>query len=302
MSDIIDSKASTAKDKITLVSPLDLAYRLAYLLLDHYNNKAYQVFFQITRKCLEKLVKDFSAIQTMATDNVIKDKAPISEALIDCVRYELEKLGFALIKADKKYLLCSTGMLDQISSLTKDFEQFATIEVNQIKQAVQSKTKPKKKVTENKQLIEDIWSILLKQPEQSLVSKAITLTHAELTKCCQYQVHQNGLASYLYSIAQYCQSKQLTRLDYLVVKDGTRLPDGIVATDINAVMDFRAQLEEIVSSVKKEDSCFQAEPSDLKFEKKSRAKNSQSIQEKQLATVTLNKLLEKSIPNSNQKQ
>lgn len=315
MSDIIDSKASTAKDKILLVSPIDLAYRLAYLLLDHYNNKEYQVFFQITRKCLEKLAKDHSAIQTMAADNVIKDKAPISEAFINCVRYELEKLGFALIKADKKYLLCSTSMLDQISCLTKDYEQFATIEVNQIKQAVnealkpkneqavQSKTKPKKKVTENKQLIlEDIWSILLKQAKQSLVSKAITLTHAELTKCCQYQVHQNGLASYLYSIAQYCQSRQLPRLDYLVVKEGTRLPDGIVATDINAVIDFHAQLEEIVSSVKKEDSCFQAEPSDLKFEKKSRANNFQSIQEKQLTTVTLNELLEKKYPSSNQKQ
>lgn len=291
LSDSSVNETAPAKDKMLLVSPLELAYRLAYLLLNHRGNNAEKLFFQVTRKGLEKLAKDSGAIPTTITDDVIRDKAPISEAYIDCVRYELEKLGFLLIQADKRYLLCAASTLSRVSHLTKDYEQFNTIKTLQIKQKVheglkseneqpaQCKTKPKKDVTEDKQLIlEDIWSVLLKQAEKSLPSKVITLTHKKLTECCQYQLHQNGLASYLYSIAQYCQSKQLPRLDYLVVKEGTGFPDGVVATDIDAVMDFHAQLEEIVSCIKKAEGCFQTQPLDLKFKKKPRAKKASDKQ------------------------
>lgn len=280
-------ETAPAKDKMPLVSPLELAYRLAYLLLNHRDNNAKKLFFQVTRKSLEKLAKESNAIHTTITDDIIKDKAPISEAYIDCVRYELEKLGFLLIKADKKYLLCAASTLSRVSSLTKDYEQFNTINTLQIKQKVheglkptddqkkQSKAKDKNKVTEDKQLIlEDIWSVLLQRAGQSLTPEKITLTHKKLTKCCTYQLHQNGLASYLYSIAQYCQSKQLPRLDYLVVKEGTGFPEGILATDIEAIKDFHDQLEQVITFVKESDNSFPSKPLDLKFEKKPKAKKS----------------------------
>ena len=255
MSDHVSDKSSVTKDEILLVSPMDLAYRLAYLLIDHVKNKTDPAFFQITRKGLEKLAKDSNAIQA-ATNDTIKNAAPISEAYIDCVRYELEKLGFALIKADKKYVLCFASKLNQLPDLTKNYEHFNTIDTPSIKSVVentlkplneQTKTKDDKKIIKDKLLVlKDICTILLEQAKKVMTPETIALSYMKLTKRCQYKIHQNGLANYLYSIEVLCINNSLPKLNYLVVKETTKLPIGLESRHYGT---FIGEIRRIIDAV-----------------------------------------------------
>lgn len=296
MSDNSVNKTSSTKNEVRLVSPMALAYRLVYL----FNQQPVQSdvkqggFFRITRRSMEKL-----AVDRKHNDNDPLHKAPISEAYIAYTIYELECIGCCLVKVDREYLVGTLASLKKLKKLATDNDKVNTLLAlpwNNLKQAVQASLNKnssdnksslieKKAIEEGdeQQVLLCIWQALLKHLTEHVHSstinglsgntdKIIPLTYKSLCNRLPYQLHQNGLASYLYSIKKYCEKKKLPRLDYLVVKEGTRLPDGVLATDSEAVMDFHAQLEEIVAFVKKEDSCFQAEPLDLKFEKKPRAK------------------------------
>lgn len=274
-----------------------LAYRLSYLLSSAENkNNQNSDFFRVTRKGLEALAKDKN-IGEAQQHNTPEHKVPISEAYIACTAYELERINYCLVKVDREYLVGSQEVIKKLKKLTLDDEKarvLLSLSWDNLKQSVQASLNNKQpaaafnkaKIMEKgneQQILLCIWKELLTHVKvfidtsvtSSLPSSSAQfklLTYKSLCTLLPYQLHQNGLVSYLYSIAQYCQSKQLPRLDYLVVKEGTRLPDGVVATDIDAVRDFHAQLEELVSSVKKAEGSFQVEPLDLKFEKKSRAK------------------------------
>ncbi|AWM79056.1 hypothetical protein DKL61_01065 [Gammaproteobacteria bacterium ESL0073] len=223
---------------------------------------------------------------------------PISEAYIACVAYEIERIGCCLVKADREYLVGTLASLKKLKRLATDNDKVNTLLAlpwNNLKQEVQASLNKKssddksslieKKTIEEgdeQQVLLGIWKALLTHVKSfidisvannSPSSERIKpLTYKSLCVSLPYQLHQNGLASYLYSIAQYCQARQLPRVDYLVVKEGTRLPDGILVTEIEAVMEFHAQLENIVSSVRDSEDRFQIESSDLKFIHKPRAK------------------------------
>lgn len=284
-----------------LVDPVTLAYRLCYLLNAQQEgnpNSKRRDFFRITKKMLEALA-EYKVTDASQQNTSTQHKAPISEAYIACTIYELELINCCLVKIDREYLVAFQADIKKLMKLTPDtntMDTLSTLPWESLQQAVHASlnTKPsddKPLLIEKKIIKKDderpvllcIWEKLLTHVKFFIDTSATSslpssserikpLTYKSLCALLPYQLHQNGLASYLYSIEKYCEEKQLPRLDYLVVKEGTGFPDGILATDIEAIKDFHDQLEQVVAFVKESNNSFPSEPSDLNFKKKSRAK------------------------------
>lgn len=274
---------------ISLVTPSVLALRLAYLISIHPEKG---IFFKTTRKRLEKLAKykEMADQAVCASNNAMLDKAPVTEAYLDCCRHELERLGFTLIKADKEYLACAAADLHKVIWIGHDHTKFQSLADSALKAEVddflanrQKTTKAPSKDkadTDDRQLVlQDIWAKLIDHVKaNSGQSELPTLTYQELTSKLDYKVYRNGLGSFLFSIEPYCIAKGLPKLNYLVVKEGTKLPDGLKNTDSKAIAGFNNELEEIAEFVKNNE--FPESP-DIKYQKKDRAKKSrQSVTEK----------------------
>lgn len=284
-----------------LVDPVTLAYRLCYLLNAQQKgnpNSKKRDFFRITKKMLEALA-EYKVIDASQQNTSTQQKAPISEAYIACTIYELELINCCLVKIDREYLVAFQADIKKLMKLTPDtntMNTLLTLTRESLQQEIQaslnkesSDDKPlliEKRIIEEgdeQQVLLGIWKELLTHVKLFIDTSATSslpssserikpLTYKSLCALLPYQLHQNGLASYLYSIMKYCKEKKLPRLDYLVVKEGTGFPDGVLATDIEAIKDFHDQLEQVVTFVKESDNSFPSEPCDLKFEKKPRAK------------------------------
>lgn len=280
------------------MSPKQLAYRLGYLLNQQKPgdvNKQNQLF-RITKKGLEVLAEDKTA--TNAQQNTaIAHQAPISEAYIACTAYELERINCYLIKVDREYVISSQISIKKLRKLSigdGSGQNIYGLSWDSLEEEIQAALHQEipnapltqKRLLENgdqQQALLNIWQTLITHAKthvnSALSSKHVSpLSYKMLCEKLPFQLHQNGLASYLYSIEQYCQNKQLPRLDYLVVKNESKLPDGIVATNIDAIRDFHSQLKEIASTLEKSGNGFQAEPGDLKFIHKPRAKKASKKQ------------------------
>lgn len=235
-----------------------MALRLAYLVATAENSVR---FFRTTRKRLEKLAaKKETTDQTGNQNNAtFQDKAPIKETYIDHTRYELEKLGFVLIRADKTYLVCVAEDLYEVSLLNQDHVELYSLAEKELDAKVadfiENKNKKignkenNKPITEDKQLIlEDIWEKLVIHAKANINQSDLpTLTYQELTSRLNYKVHRNGLASFLYSIEEYCKTNTLPKLNYLVVK---AVLESSKATDIECIKSFDDELKLIVEFVK----------------------------------------------------
>lgn len=277
-----DMDASKGQESISLVKPNLLALRLAYLVCVA-ENKAH--FFRTTRKRMEKLATNKEITVQSSNQNNVTDqsKTPITEAYIDCCRYELEKLGFTMIRADKAYLVYVTQDLSKVRPIDSDNAEVYSLAERELSAKVadffdsrkkkNSDVSKKKPITDDKQLVlQDIWVKLVEHAKANLnQSELPTLTYQELTSQLAYKVHRNGLASFLFSIEEYCTTNILPKLNYLVVKEGTGLPDGLKATDSKGIDEFKNEVKEILEFVQNNEL---PESPNIKYLHKARPKKS----------------------------
>lgn len=279
----------TSKDQasISLVRPSVLALRLAYLVSI---DQGKGIFLRTTRKRLEKLAENKNSIAQGNTEKESKlDKAPITEAYIDCARHELEKLGFTLIKADKEYLACVAEDLHKVSLLKKDNVESYSLDEKALeanikvfwegrKNKTSKGSKKDKPIAENNEVaLKAIWSTLVAHVQACLADNAkiyinkpesLALTYEQLTDKLKYKIYRNGLASFLYSIEEYCKTSALPKLNYLVVKEGNGLPDGLKNKHYG---NFIGEIKKIINFIET-DKFF--EPLVIEYKKKNRSKKS----------------------------
>lgn len=279
---MIDKGDPKGQKSISLVEPNLLALRLAYLVATAENSAR---FFRTTRKRLEKLAaKKETTDQTGNQNNAtFQDKAPIKETYIDHTRYELEKLGFVLIRADKTYLVCVAEDLRKISLIDDDNVELYSLAEKEldakVKDFIENKNKKmgnkenNKPITEDKQLIlKDIWEKLVTHAKANINQSDLpALTYQELTSRLNYKVHRNGLASFLYSIECYCTDKELPKLNFLVVK---AVLEYSKTTDRKGIDEFKNEVKEILKSVQNNEL---PESPDITYQKKDRFKKSKQL-------------------------